>query len=298
MSNPQAYITVRKSRLRTEPNNTVYLEKNVEFEIELYNPTSDRIGALITINGKAFPNKFILRPGERAFVERYLDEAKKFLFDTYFVDGSTETKQAIKDNGGLQVQFYRERVPVQPIYTIPPYYNGVLRYHSNPLYDQFTTSSGSTSLGSSNNFNVNSNLSTSNNVSYSANDGHTTMDFFDSTMYSRSLDGSTDNGQEYKSAAAASLAKSRVLRSKKMDFTEQAPIEKAPVETGRVEKGGVSNQSFGSTTIDLEYWAFHTIILKLLPTSQRPEEAVGYCSGCGRRARAKENFCPKCGRQY
>lgn len=297
MSNPQAYITVRKSRLRTEPNNTVYLEKNVEFEIELYNPTSDRVGALITINGKAFSHKFILRPGERAFIERYLDEAKKFLFDTYFVDGSSETKQAIKNNGGISVAFFRERPA--PVYT-PPVINHLLHFSSQPLYrnhqplysDVYSTCSGSTQQD----FNISSNLSnTSGNTTYTSSySGQGSMDFMDMEL-SRSV--SDNSGEQYKSKLSKNT-----LRSKGMDFEKKSTIDyapqSAPVETGRVEKGGFSNQTFGSTNIDLEYWAFHTVTLKLLPVSQRPEEAVAYCSNCGRRSRAKENFCPKCGTKH
>ena len=81
-----------------------------------------------------------------------------------------------------------------------------------------------------------------------------------------------------------------------MDFMEQELT--ASLETGRVEKGSVSEQNFGHVSLELESWPFHTIALKLLPLSQRPSEAALYCCNCGRRARAKENFCPACGTKH
>jgi len=75
MQNPQAYISVRKSRLRTD-DGIVYLEKDIEFEIELYNPTTGKIGAQITLDGKKQLATLILRPGEKIFLDRYLDDAR------------------------------------------------------------------------------------------------------------------------------------------------------------------------------------------------------------------------------
>jgi hypothetical protein len=105
---PQSFITKGKQRLKQHVD-TVYLKNGDEFEIELFNPTQNKVLAKIEMNGNSIGNGIILRPGERVFLERYLDEAKKFLFETYVVNGNNEeVKQAIENNGDVVVKFYNE----------------------------------------------------------------------------------------------------------------------------------------------------------------------------------------------
>lgn len=105
---PQSFITKGKQRLKQHID-TVYLNNGDEFEIELYNPTQNKVLAKIELNGESLGSGIILRPGERVFLERYLNEAKKFLFETYNVDGNNkEVQQAIANNGDVTVKFYNE----------------------------------------------------------------------------------------------------------------------------------------------------------------------------------------------
>jgi hypothetical protein len=107
---PQSFITKGKQRLKQHVD-TVYLKNGDEFEIELYNPTQNKVLAKIEMNGNSIGSGIILRPGERVFLERYLDEAKKFLFETYVVNGNNEeVKQAIANNGDVVVKFHNECV--------------------------------------------------------------------------------------------------------------------------------------------------------------------------------------------
>ncbi len=107
---PQSFITKSKQRLKLHID-TVYLNDGDEFEIELYNPTNNKVLAKIEMNGNSIGNGIILRPGERVFLERYLDEAKKFLFETYVVNGTNqEVQQAIANNGDVVVKFYNETI--------------------------------------------------------------------------------------------------------------------------------------------------------------------------------------------
>jgi len=109
---PQSFITKGKQRLKQHID-TVYLNDGDEFEIELYNPTQNKVLAKIEMNGNSIGSGIILRPGERIFLERYLDEAKKFLFETYVVDGNNwEVQQAIAKNGDVAVKFYEEVKPI------------------------------------------------------------------------------------------------------------------------------------------------------------------------------------------
>jgi hypothetical protein len=151
---PQSFITKSKQRLKQHID-TVYLKNGDEFEVELFNPTQNKVLAKIEMNGKSIGNGIILRPGERVFLERYLDEAKKFLFETYVVNGNNENvQQAIANNGDVTVKFYNEIVApsylsgssgtltiTNPVWTNTPY---TYTTHNTLGNTSFTTSSTST----------------------------------------------------------------------------------------------------------------------------------------------------------
>lgn len=138
---PYAYITKSKQRVKQYVD-TVYLQDGDEFEIELFNPTSNKILAKIEINGNIISNSgVVLRPGERIFLDRYLDDSKKFIFETYMVNNNS--KEAIKNNGTLSVKFYDEQLPdylfYDPTTTSPsfipnyPYYPEYPSYPNEPI---------------------------------------------------------------------------------------------------------------------------------------------------------------------
>lgn len=109
---PTANVTTNKGRLKIYSDNKVYLNSGQEFEIELYNPKDISVLAKISLNNQEIGGGGImLRPGERVFLERFLDTDRKFKFDTYFVDGKNpDTKRAIKHNGKVKVEFYEEQI--------------------------------------------------------------------------------------------------------------------------------------------------------------------------------------------
>lgn len=114
---PEAYIAVGKNRQKIYGcDNTVYLSNKQEFEFEFFNPTKHNVMAKISINGKLISNRgLILRPGVRGWIERYIDENRKFLFETYSVDGnSAAVKKAIEDNGDIKIEFYKEKEKPKP----------------------------------------------------------------------------------------------------------------------------------------------------------------------------------------
>ncbi|HOG38684.1 MAG TPA: hypothetical protein PLD95_04445, partial [bacterium] len=87
---PSAFITKGRQRIK-QYNDTVYLKNGDEFEIELFNPTQNKIRAEILLNDVSIGSGIVLRPGERVFLDRYLDEPKKFKFETYNVDMNDPT---------------------------------------------------------------------------------------------------------------------------------------------------------------------------------------------------------------
>jgi hypothetical protein len=135
--NPTARVAVNRNVLKQYAvgnTNTVFVSDGTEFELELFNPTQTTIMCKITLNGTTQSDDLVLYPGQRVFLERYLDCDKKFLFKTYEVDeNNEEVDEAIKNNGNITVQFFKEVEVIYydyPTTTItinsPLNYNGVM----------------------------------------------------------------------------------------------------------------------------------------------------------------------------
>jgi hypothetical protein len=109
---PGAWIVNPKDKGRRKiKKGNVYLQNGDYFEIELYNPLKKSILADIRLNGESISEGgLVLRPGERNYLDCFIDDKRKFKFETYKVDNSDETKEAISDNGLLEVFFYKEDV--------------------------------------------------------------------------------------------------------------------------------------------------------------------------------------------
>lgn len=158
-----AEITVKKNSIK-KYNNDYYLSNGQEFEILLKNNTQDVVMATIKINGKLISNTgLVLKPGKKVYLERYLDQSKKFLFETYKVDNSTESLRAIENNGNVEISFYKEK-QTQPIayYTTntpigyPATINTCFNLTNSRGSGSLTYSSGTTSLNVSKGFSDNS----------------------------------------------------------------------------------------------------------------------------------------------
>lgn len=106
-----ANITSSRNRLKIY-GNSVYLKDKQSFEIELFNPTQGKVLAKIEINGKSISNSgIVLKPGERVYLERFIDSNNKFLFETYEVEDSEEVAKATEKNGLVEIFFYPEQYP-------------------------------------------------------------------------------------------------------------------------------------------------------------------------------------------
>ena len=138
---PTAFITKDKQRLKQNGTN-VYLSNGEEFEIELFNPTQLSILAKIKINGTYLSGGgIVVKPGQRIFLERYLDVAKKFKFDIYEVEGSSyEALVAIQKNGLIEIDFFEEKQIHPVMSTWETYgYNPVIGDNSSGTYYQNPT---------------------------------------------------------------------------------------------------------------------------------------------------------------
>lgn len=264
---PQSFVTKGKQRLK-QYTDTVYLNNGDEFEIELYNPTTNKVLAKIELNGQSIGSGIVLRPGERVFLERYLDEARKFLFETYKVDGkNNEVQQAIMNNGSVTVKFFNEEIRHTPIrLSSGSWGTTITNYPSNPFtYTTHNTAGTITTTGISGQFT--GTLTTSN--AYYANSIVTTDSLVNTSSVLRN--------------------EPRIKKSKS-------------VETGRVEKGSSSDQSFTYDTTSFTTYANYTNTWKILPKSQKvlvKEDLSVYCTECGsKRKKDSFKFCPQCGTKF
>jgi hypothetical protein len=287
---PTANLAINKSRLKVYGKKsevpTYYLEKGQEFQIELFNPTKENILAKISLNGKHIgQGGLVLRPGERVFLDRYIDVARKFKFDTYEVANTSEVRKAIEENGDFKVDFYNEYIPpVNPTLGIDDfniyydgnntfqgpnirrinYYNANLNVNSNGL-------NGSIDLANLKTTNTNYSQPVSSDINLNG-----TLDFMD-TELSRDI-----------------TPQEKTLRSRIF------PKKTKSIETGRVEMGSTSNQKM--TTVNMNWLTipFHTVEYKMLPVSQKVNttqdlQVKRYCTNCGTKQKPSFKFCPSCG---
>lgn len=285
---PSANIAVNKSRLKVYKNTgdlpTYYLQKGQEFQIELFNPTTDVILAKIILNGNPISQGgLVLNPGQRVFLDRYLDVAKKFLFDTYEVSSSEEVKKAIEKNGDFKVEFYRERIPNY--------------FTNNPNITLFGSSGTVRGFGGSS-INGYSSSIPNGNVNLTSNSGHIgTTALYSSSVDTNFFDQNASNSIPILDSMddTLSLDTPDVSRSSKTLKSRSKSIE-----TGRVEQGSDSNQKVVTVDKKFEYWAFHTIEYKMLPISQKINTVKDinvkvYCTNCGAKLGKGHKFCGQCG---
>jgi zinc-ribbon domain len=105
------FITTNRNRVKTY-GTQVYLKDGQKFEIELFNPYTYKVLAKVKMNGHYISDAgLVINPGQRIYLERYLDSNNAFIFSTYEIDGTVEALRAISENGNLEVEFYSEYVP-------------------------------------------------------------------------------------------------------------------------------------------------------------------------------------------
>jgi len=312
---PTANLAINKSRIKkygkskTIP--SYYLEKGQEFQIELFNPTQGKILTTIKLNNKPISGGLVIRPGERVFLDRFLDTNKKFLFDTYNVDNTKSAKKAIEPNGDVEIAFFKE---VEEI----PFFQHFGSSGTVTLdcfdSDQFGTtnvgfvdsSSGTYTLGNStlttstggyNQLNINEDIFIP--VRGESNAASLTIDGDVNIKGDLSVDGNiATRGITLTNEKDQSL-KSKNLKGKRRRTTTASNATPTTIETGRVEKGSNSKQDLREASGDFEMMSFHIIKYKLSPKSQKQLTSVDYytkhCTNCG--GRCKTKFCAFCGKQ-
>lgn len=276
---PMAYITVNKGRTKIKKDKFVYLENGTEFEIELHNPTQTTVLAKISINNKLISySGIVLRPGERVFLERYLDNPNRFKFETYTVGGnSEEVKKAIELNGLVKIDFYNEDTT--------PVLNPTLTINSGTYTGPTWTTTTNPTW-------------TLSDMTYTTNSSDLSRGFggvSTNTMYfSNSVGSTTTASLSTPISASASSAPAPKLKS----------VKKESLETGRVEQGSHSSQSFQTVNKKFYYYTTNTVEFHIKPVSQMYVDVKDitkmnkFCTKCGRKSKQNDNFCAGCGNRF
>lgn len=166
---PSFIVTVNGSEKKIYEGNQVFLNNGENFELRFFNPMQEKIGAEIIFNGKkTSKSMLVLNPGEDVSLDRFLNEKKKMLFETYKVDASNPlVEKAIKKNGLLKVKFYKEKQIVWTCRGGNTFYNSPDIYTTNFDYTyqvgNFSTTGLDVLQGSTTNFSAYS-TNTSNEV--------------------------------------------------------------------------------------------------------------------------------------
>ena len=261
-SKPNAWIVTPNDKGRKSiKSGKVFLEDKEEFEIELFNPLTVSVLADIKLNGQSISKTgLVVKPGQRVYLDCFIDDKKKFVFSTYEIDGGLESLDATQNNGLLEVFFYKEDVitldnwkskfdriivekwyPVYyPSYPIYPYYNRPsIWYGTNS-----PTIGGSCVTTNLNNGIIGT--TTTSNAYYSSNN-------VVNCSYT------SDVNVPYGGTTVNNLSNS---------FS----IKPTSLETGRVEKGEVSKQKFTEVDMDFEKHYIASTIIQILPESRKPAE--------------------------
>jgi hypothetical protein len=298
---PNAWVVNPKDRGRKPiKSGNIYLKDGKNFEIELFNPLREPVLAEIKVNGKSVSSSgLVLRPGERFYLDCFMDDRKKFVFNTYSVEDSEEVKESISANGVVEVFFYKEETlkinnwqqKFQPVierhyhhygYPYWPYYNGTCTIASPYVYPYNTILCGgttTTSIYNGSTFTVSNTIPTS--VSLN---GTSTTSFNLSNAVSTYTSNVTNN-----------LSNQKVMDQ---SYLHEGLNRSKSIETGRIEKGEDSSQKFESVDMQFEKYHISSVIYQLFPESQKPietKEIKSFCSECGRKLKGSENFCPDCG---
>lgn len=276
-----ATITRKKNRVKAYGDTSsaitplkFFLKDGEEFEIELFNPFQNQVLAKIKVNGNYISTSgVVLMPGQRVYLERFIDTNEKFAFKTYEVENSKEAKDAVVKNGQVIVEFYHERLKTSnynyPLYNtyVPPintiggsYYSGITQ--SSTIGSPFNSPIGSTLLNGS---------------------------MITSTSTLGGFSGAT------------CYFSSSTLPASNQTLSLDSPVENSTstLETGRISSGTASSQTFETVYGDFNTYAFQTASMQILPESQKPVEVSeirNYCTKCGTRVKKTNwKFCPSCG---
>ena len=257
-SKPGAWIVSPKDRGRKQiKSGKVFLKDGDEFEIELFNPLTVSVLADIKLNGQSISKTgLVVKPGQRVYLDCFIDDRKKFKFSTYEIENSGEALDATQNNGVLEVFFYKEDVITLDNWK--PKFDKIIvekwyPYNPYPWYAQTTPQPNPYRV-----YCGNGNPITFNNTGgYFSNPG---------TI----VGGTTTTTNAYYSSNNINCSYSTDLPNLNVGESNMNTLNS--IETGRVEKGEVSKQKFTEVEMEFEKHYIASTIIQILPESRKPAE--------------------------
>ena len=237
---------------------TVYLNDGTEFQIYLKNPYQTHLGIKISVNNKSIGNMLVLRPGQSFWLDRFLNDNKKFLFSTYDVENTAEMKYATNNNGKVKIEFYHEKEET-------PYISAKI---VEPLKTNFDWTNYNVTCSSSKSFNNPIN-----------------------TYYCSTEDIGNLSANAATNSRLRSMSYDTSVSTTKIDdsYLETGRVEKGGVSRQEFEYCDINFDYYAFKTENI-------LILPLSRKQIRAEETRRrYCSQCGKKVNLKDKFCSNCG---
>ena len=257
-----AKIAISKNLIKEYKNSNseriVYLNDGTEFQIYLKNPYQTHLGIKISVNNKSIGNMLVLKPGQSFWLDRFLNDNKKFLFSTYNVENTAEMKYATNNNGKVKIEFYHEKEET-------PYISAKI---VEPLKTNFDWTNYDITCSSA----------------MSSNEPRST--YYCSTE---------DIGNLSENAAANSKLTSMLYDiSASTKNTNDSYLETGRVEKGGVSR---QEFEYCDINFDYYAFKTENILILPTSRKQiRAEETRRrYCSQCGKKVNPKDKFCSNCG---
>ena len=253
---PTAHITKKKSRLKVYNGHVVFLNDKDNFEFEIHNPKNKTVLCKIKLNGEYISTGgIVLKPGQRVFLERFLDSNNKFEFSTYKVKDTSENRSAIDLNGNVLIEFYDEQQVVNNFYLGGGTGTSTIGYV--PQFGTTITTTGGVTYGTTNLSNYNSTYTSS-----------VSSDTFKSKFDTSST---LLRGSKKKSK---SIETGRVEKGNESDQSFTNSYEQFNYHTSHTIKFKIEPASTKNIEVD---------------------EIRNYCSECGKKQKKEHKFCPSCG---
>ena len=235
---------------------TVYLNDGTEFQIYLKNPYQTHLGIKIYVNNQAIGgNMLVLKPGQSFWLDRFLNDNKKFLFSTYDVENTQEMRYAINNNGKVKIEFYHEKEDT-------PYFT------TAPLKTTFDWT----------NYNITCSSSISSNCPRST--------YYCSTgdignLSANAAANSKLNAMSYDTSVSATKTDDLSL--------ETGRVEKGGVSRQEFEYCDINFDYYAFKTENILILPTSRKQIRAEETRRR------YCSQCGKKVNPKDKFCSNCG---
>ncbi len=305
-------IAINKSLLKEfktkEDNRVVYLHDGDEFQINIFNPFDYEIAASISIDGEFLGAQIVIRPGERIWLDRNLLDTRKFKFETYEVKNNSSAKQAIRNNGLIEVKIYKKlrvnwndwnpiSIPVIPAYPLPtkpePYITWTTGH--KPTYYENTIYCGGY-VNPTKSENVYTNYCSTINVDSVSCDNAVNTSCSTAVPINATLTANAPDGFYYTGSSSCSATTISVDELKESLRCK----DNNSIKTGRVGKSkSQSDIDFEETNIDFEVFPYSVEKIRILPIEMKQVNADDlkkiYCTNCGRKIKQNHKYCPYCG---